>query len=124
VESTSESTDQIEVSELVIFARVGVTESERANPQRLALTITVWPRTSFDELQDDISRTVNYSALCVTAHDFVMHRSDQLIETLAAELAAKFLRSFPIGKIRLELRKFVLPDAKYAAVMVTRSAKS
>jgi dihydroneopterin aldolase len=124
VESASESTDQIEVSELEIFARVGVTETERANPQRLTLTITVWPRGSFDQLQDDISRTVNYSGLCVTAHDFVADRSDRLIETLASELAAKFLQTFPIDKVRLELRKFVLPDANHAAVIVTRSAQT
>lgn len=122
MESASASTDQLEVSELEIFARVGVTESERANPQRLTLTITVWPRIPFDKLEDDISRTVNYSALCVTAHDFVADRSDRLIETLASELAAKLLNSFPIRKVRLELHKFVLPDARYAAVMVTRSA--
>ena len=124
MESASESTDQIEVSELEIFARVGVTESERANPQRLTLTITVWPKASFDRLEDDISRTVNYSGLCVTAHDFVADRSDRLIETLASELAAKLLSSFPISKVRLELCKFVLPDARHAAVIVTRSAQT
>jgi len=122
VESASESTDQIEVRELEVFARVGVTESERAKPQRLTLTITVWSQASFDQLEDDITRTTNYSALCVMAHDFVADRSDRLIETLASELAAKMLRSFPIRKVRLELRKFVLPDAKHSAVIVTRSA--
>jgi dihydroneopterin aldolase len=47
-----------------------------------------------------------------------------LIETLASELAAKFLQTFPIDKVRLELRKFVLPDANHAAVIVTRSAQT
>lgn len=122
MDSFSGSTDQIQVDELEVFARVGVTDNERAKPQRLTLTMTVWPAEPFANLQDDICKATNYSALCVTAHDFVAERSDRLIETLAAELANKLLQTFAIRKVRLELRKFVLPEAKHVAVIVTRTA--
>lgn len=122
MDSPAGATDQIHVEQLEVFARVGVTESERLNPQRLTLSITVWPKESFENLQDDITKTTNYSALCAVARDFASERSDRLIETLVSELAAKLLRSFAIAKVRLELRKFVLPDAEYAAVIVTRMA--
>ncbi len=118
------STDQIHVEQLEVFARVGVTENERANPQRLMFTITVWPTEAFDNLQDDISRTVNYSAVAVTAHDFIRERSHKLIETLAAQLATHLLQVFPIQKVQIELRKFVLPNAKHVSVTVTRSKES
>ncbi len=123
MDSFSGSTDQIQVDELEVFARVGVTDNERANPQRLTLTITVWPAQPFATLHDDISKATNYSGLCVTARDFVAERSDRLIETLASELATKLLQTFAIQKVRLELRKFVLPDAKHVAVIVTRTAR-
>lgn len=123
MDSPAGATDQIHIEELEVFARVGVTENERANPQRLTLSITVWPREPFQNLQDDIARATNYSGICAVARDFVSDRSDHLIETLASELAAKLLRSFAITKIRLELRKFVLPDAEYVAVIVTRDAQ-
>jgi dihydroneopterin aldolase len=123
VDSLPGSTDQIQVDELEIFARVGVTDNERAKPQRLTLTITVWPREPFANLNDDITKATNYSALCVTARDFVSERSDCLIETLASQLAGEMLRTFAITKVRLELRKFVLPDAKHVAVIVTRTAR-
>lgn len=123
MDATSGPTDEIQVDELEVFARVGVTENERAKPQRLTLTITVWPAESFEKLQDDITNATNYSAICVTVRDFAAERSDRLIETLAAELAAKLLHTFAIRKVRLELRKFVLPDAKHVAVIVTRTAK-
>jgi dihydroneopterin aldolase len=113
--------DSIEIEELELFARVGITENERANPQRLTLTITVWPRAQFEDLQDDIGNTTNYSALCSVARDFARSRTSHLIETLVTELAAELLRAFPIEKVRLELRKFVLPDAKHVAVIVTRT---
>ena len=74
----------------------------------------------FEELQDDISHAVNYSAVCVAAREFVRDRSDKLIETLATQLASHLLQNFPIKTVRIELRKFVLTDAQYASVTVTR----
>jgi dihydroneopterin aldolase len=120
VESPCAAADQIRIEQLEVFARVGITENERANPQRLTLTITIWPNRQFGSLQDDIANTINYSAICVTARNFTETRSDKLVETLASELATELLRGFAISKVQIELRKFVLPDAQYAAVVVTR----
>lgn len=114
--------DFLHIEQLEVFARVGVMEKERAQPQRLTVSITAWPDETFENLQDDIGRAVNYSAVCVAARDFVNERSDRLIETLAAQLASHLLRAFPIRQIQIELRKFVLPDAHYASVTVTRTA--
>ena len=114
--------DSIHIEQLEVFARVGVTENERAKPQRLTLSITVWPNERFEDLEDAISKAVNYSAICVAAREFVGDRSDKLIETLVAGLASHLLQTFPIRTVRIELRKFVLPDAQYAAVIVTRTA--
>ena len=51
----------------------------------------------------------------------LLPRSDKLIETLAAGLAAHLLQMFSIQKIEIELRKFVLPDVDYVSVTVTRT---
>jgi dihydroneopterin aldolase len=114
--------DYIHVEQLEVFARVGVTDQERAKPQRLTLNITAWPSLGFENLQDDIQRTANYSELCALAREFVMTRKTSLIETLVSELALYLLERLPLREVQIELRKFVLPDAKYAAVVVTRSA--
>ena len=114
--------DRIRIEQLEVFARVGITENERANPQRLTLTITVWPNEKFENLEDDIIRTVNYSAICAAAREFVRDRTDKLIETVAAHLASHLLEVFPIQKVQIELRKFVLQDAKHVSVTVTRAA--
>ena len=113
--------DSICIEQLEVFARVGVTENERGSPQRLTLTISVWPNKGFDSLEDDITQTVNYSAVCAVARDFARDHSTKLVERLAAELAAHLLGRFPIRKVSLELRKFVLPDAKHVSVVVSRS---
>jgi dihydroneopterin aldolase len=116
--------DRIHIEQLEIFARVGVTENERANPQRLTFTITIWPSEGFEGLQDDITRAVNYSAICVAVREFAQKCSNNLIETLAANLASHLLQVFPIRKVQVELRKFVIRDAKHVSVTVTRIASA
>jgi dihydroneopterin aldolase len=114
--------DAIHIEQLEVSAKIGVTDVERAKPQRLTISITIWPKEQFDSLRDDIARAIDYSAVCGATRDFVAARSDQLIETLAAALARYLLGAFPLREVRIELRKFVLPNTQYAAAVVTRSA--
>jgi len=114
--------DRIHIEQLEISARVGVPEKERAAPQRLTASITLWPQRQVEELHDHITKTVNYSEVCAETKNFVGDHTVKLIETLAGELATHLLQRFAIAKIAVELRKFVVPDAKYVSVTVTRSA--
>jgi dihydroneopterin aldolase len=113
---------QIHIEQLKVFARVGVPQTERARRQRLVLNITLWPARDLRDLQDRIAQTVDYSALCRGAKDFLSRQSPKLLETLANDLAAHLLRKFRVRKISVEIRKFVLKDAAYASVTVTRNA--
>jgi len=114
--------DQIHIEQLEIFARVGVPEKERATPQRLTVSITLWPKQDMRDIADQINRTANYSAVAEATRNFVRDQSVNLIETLADGLAMHLLGRFAIQKIEIELRKFALRDAKYASVTVTRTA--
>jgi FolB domain-containing protein len=118
---TKQFFDRIHIEQLELAARIGVPEKERAAPQRLTASITLWPQQQTEGLQDDIAKTVNYSKVCEETKQFVLGCSDKLIETLADRLAAHLLQLFPIQKIEIELRKFVLPDVDYVSVTVTRS---
>ena len=113
---------QIHIEQLKVFARVGVPQTERARRQRLVLNISLWPARDLRDLQDRITQTVDYSALCREAKDFLSRQSPKLLETLANDLALHVLREFPVRKISVEIRKFVLKDAAYASVTVTRNA--
>ena len=116
------SEHQIHIEQLEIFARVGVPGKERAKPQRLTVSVTLWPERDIRELNDKIGRSVDYSAVCKEIKRFVRDRSDRLIESLADGIAAHLLKRFPIRKIGVELRKFVLLDGAYASVVVSRTA--
>jgi 7,8-dihydroneopterin aldolase/epimerase/oxygenase len=114
--------DSVHVEQLEISTRVGVTEAERDQPQRLTVSMTMWPRRPLVDLADDIQNTINYSEVCNQTRDFLRDCSCKLLETLADRLATHLLNQFPIQKIVVELRKFVLPDTKFVAVTITRSA--
>jgi dihydroneopterin aldolase len=113
---------QVHIEQLKVFARVGVLRAERARRQRLVLNITLLPARDIRDMQDAVARTVDYSALCQEAKQFLSQRSHKLLETLADDLASHLLRKFRIRKISIEIRKFVLKDAAYASVTVTRHA--
>src|SRR6266446_4376892 len=113
---------QIHIEQLQASARVGVPRAERARRQRLVLNITPWPARDLRDIQDAIARTVDYSALCQEAKHFLSRQSPKLLETLANDLASHLLRKFPVRKISVEIRKFVVKDAAYASVSVTRNA--
>ena len=112
--------DQIHIEGLEILARLGLSDEERASAQRLRFNITFWPREHPATLDDDISRTVDYAAVCAEAKNFVEARADRLIETLADALAIHLLAVFEIRRITIELRKFILPEVEFISVTVTR----
>jgi len=114
--------DKIHIEQLDVFTRIGVPEEERANPQKLTVSISLWPHQQPGDLADHIERAVNYSAVAEETKNFVRDQSVNLIETLADRLASHLLKSFPIQKVTIDLRKFALQDAKYVSVTVTRNA--
>ena len=114
--------DKVHIEQLDVFTRVGVPEEERANPQRLTVSISFWPYQQTSDLADHIERTVNYSTVAEQTKNFLRDQSVKLIETLAEGLASHLLKNFPIQKVTIELRKFALQDAKYVSITVTRTA--
>jgi 7,8-dihydroneopterin aldolase/epimerase/oxygenase len=114
--------DEIRIEQLEISARIGVPEEERVTPQRLTINISFWPYQQTRDLADNIRNTVNYSVVADETKSFVRGQSVNLIETLADQVAAHLLKTFPIQKVTVEVRKFALPDAKYVSATVTRSA--
>jgi dihydroneopterin aldolase len=110
--------DCIHIEQLELYARVGIPTSERSEPQRLILNITLWPKIA--ELHDEIDNTVNYSTVAERVKEFVPRHDYKLIETLADETAAELLAQFNLRKVQVEVRKFVLPNANYVSVTAVR----
>ena len=112
----------VRIKQLKVMGRVGVTKAERSRRQKLLLNLTLWPVRDLRDLGDAVERAVNYSAVAREAKAFVSKQSPKLIETLGDDLASHLMRKFRIRQIHVEIRKFVLQDAAYVSVGVTRTA--
>ena len=116
------SPDEVRIEQLEVFTVIGVLEHERKGLQRLMVSVSFWPYEHAHDLADNIEKAVNYSAVAEETKRFAREQAVNLIETLADRLATHLLKSFPIQKVTIELRKFALQDAKYVSVTVTRTA--
>lgn len=113
--------DEIHISNLALNVRVGVTDEEQAQPQRLTVSLTLRPARGFDGLEDRIENTVNYAAVCAAVRVLVAGHPRRLIETLALDIAGEILARFAVVSVDVELRKYILPDTDYVAVRLSRS---
>jgi dihydroneopterin aldolase len=112
--------DSIVVSGLELLAHVGVTAAERQTAQRVTLSLRLVPERGFTSLADDIANTVDYAAVCETVRREAGAKPRRLIETLAGDVATLLLKDFPLRAVEVEVRKYALPNADYAAVHIRR----
>ncbi len=112
--------DQILIEELELTTRIGVPDEERAEPQRLTVSLVLEPLNGFCDLADDLAKTIDYAAVCAGLQHFVSNRRGKLLETLAYEMAEYLLATFALRKVELELRKFILPETRFVAVRIAR----
>jgi dihydroneopterin aldolase len=116
--------DLIRIADLEVWTRIGVPDEERAQPQRLLVTLAM----SVDDVgpaarQDDVGLTINYADIAAQVKDFAAARPRRLLETFAHELADELLAAFPLRHLRLEVKKFVLPDARHVSVEIERAGR-
>ncbi len=106
----------IRIDGLEIDARVGVADDEIAHPQRLLLDLEIVPLQAFSKMQDDVTRTVDYFAVCEHVRRFAAGGSWRLIESLAAAVRQQILPFPNVASVRVKVRKFILPYAKQVSV--------
>lgn len=116
--------DHISLSGLGLTAHVGVPVEERNQAQRLSADIILWPVGGLSDLQESLSRTIDYDAAARLCRTISVARPRHLIETLAEDLCDALLSTYALEQVRVKLEKFILPDTKSVAVTLTRFAKN
>jgi dihydroneopterin aldolase len=112
---------RISIVDLEVSYCVGLTDEERAQPQRLLVTVDLDFDFASASLSDRIERTINYQTLAERVLKFGQGRSWKLIEKLVANLADMILSEFRPQAVAVEVKKFPLPQARYVSVTLTRS---
>ncbi len=117
--------DLIRIVDLQIFTHIGVSDNERSKAQRLLISLDmVTDSLSHAAGTDNLAWTINYADVAEHVKNLAAKRARKLIETLAEEMAFDLLKNFPIRQIELEIKKFVLPDARYVSVKIERARAS
>jgi len=116
--------DTIIIADLEVMYRVGVPEKERATPQRLLISIELSVDFRRAATVDRLGETIDYDSVCKRLLGFGEKREWQLIETLSVEIAEALLDEYSARTVTIEVKKFVIPQARYVAVRTTRPEKA
>ena len=107
---------EILIDSLRVKTWIGVPDAERMEAQEIEIDIRIQPTKSFAEMQDNISLTVDYAAVCQRVSEVAAERPRRLIESLAQEICEMILKEFAATSAEVEIRKFILPETRYVAV--------
>ena len=111
---------KISIVDLEVHYRVGVPDAERAQPQRLLLTVEMESDFSAAAKSDSIADTIDYFAVSQRLLKYGEGREWKLIEKLAADIADMVLAEFKPQSVTVEVKKFIIPQARHVAVSLTR----
>ena len=112
---------RISIVDLEVFYRVGITDDERAKPQRLLISADLNFDMTSAILSDRIEKTINYHTLAEKLLKFGEGRSWKLVEKLASNLLDMILAEFKPQMVTIEVKKFPLPQARFVSVSLSRS---
>jgi len=111
----------IRIQDLEVFYRVGVPDEERAEPQRLMVTVEMEVEAPRAAASDDLADTIDYFSVSQDLLKYGEGCSWRLIEKLSAELADMILGKYRPGMVRVEIKKFIIPEARHVSVSCSRS---
>lgn len=114
--------DKIIINDLEVLYRIGVSEEERATPQRLLISVEMTRDVSAAAATDDLTKTIDYYAVTQRLISFGEGKSWKLLEKLAADIGGLILAEYRPDSVSVEVKKFIIKEARFVAVQLTRRA--
>ena len=111
---------KISIVDLEVNFNVGVSDEERASPQRLLLTVEMEFDFSSAAVSDRVTKTIDYFQVTQALLKLGEGRSWKLIEKLAADVADVVLTQFRPQEVMVEVKKFAIPQARHVSVSLTK----
>ena len=116
--------DYIIIRNLEVWTHIGVPDEERKEKQKLQVSLSLKTyNVAKAAAADDLALSTNYFAVSERTKEIAAERPRKLIETLAEDLAQKLIAEFGLAKLRVEIRKFILPDAEWVGIAIERKAE-
>ena len=116
----TDGTDQLSVRGIECYAHHGVFDHERRDGQRFVVDLTLGLDTRSAALSDDLQETVDYGSLVAQVKAAVESDPVDLVETLAARVAAVCLSGSRVEWVQVTVHKPEAPiEAQFADVALT-----
>jgi dihydroneopterin aldolase len=112
---------RINLVDLEVFYHIGITDAERAKPQRLLITVEMDYDFSAAVLSDRIDRTINYFEVAQELLKYGEGRNWKLLEKLTVNVADLIMNRFKPEAVTVEIKKFPIPQAKHVSVILART---
>jgi len=108
------SSDTILIEGITFHAYHGASDEEQAVGHRYSVDVVLEYDIRAAAQSDDLSQTINYSAVAKRVLAVGTENRFRLIETLAEHIAADILQSFPVSAVEVTVRT-LLPPMKVPA---------
>jgi len=113
--------DRLALSDILCMCRIGVTEEERRERQRLAVDLELYADLEDAGRSGDLRRAVDYRDVCESVRRLLEEGSFHLVEAAARGVLDLVLDRFPVRRAVVRVRKFVLPRVGHVEVQMERS---
>ncbi len=111
---------KITIADLEVFYCAGVTDEERAKPQRLLISVDLDFDFTRAARSDRLEATIDYHEIVQDLLAYGEGRSWKLLEKLAADIAERILSRYRPEAAAVEVKKFAIPQAHYVSVSLKR----
>jgi dihydroneopterin aldolase len=112
---------KITIADLEVHYCIGVTDDERAKPQRLLVTVGITFDFSSASVSDRVEKTINYADVSQELLRYGDGRNWKLLERLVANMSDHLMAKYKPQSVNVEIKKFTIPQAAYVSVALTRS---
>jgi len=116
-----QSPSKISIVDLEVFYCVGVPDAERAEPQRLLLSVEMETDFTRAATTDDLTATIDYYAVAQRLLKLGEARNWRLIEKLANDIAEIVLKEFKAAAVTVEVKKFIIPQTRFVSVQIRKT---
>ncbi|MQX36052.1 dihydroneopterin aldolase [Roseospira navarrensis] len=119
--SAEAGTRHVFVRDLVLSARIGAYEHEKAAPQRIRLNLDLAVREAAADLGDRLENVVCYDSVLGRVREIVQAGHVNLVETLAERIAAVCLEDSRVRRAQVRVEKLdVFQEAESVGVTIER----
>lgn len=112
---------QIMIQGLRLRCHVGVPDEEISVAQELCMDVLLVPLADWNDLNDDISQTIDYAAVVAELESLAQERPRRLIETLAVDAVDFLMARYALERVKVTIDKFILPQTRCVSVVVEKS---